>query len=335
MRNCLATGFYSEFPPVCRYLECGMPADIINGRLQFINGTRQFKSIIKYHCNQGYVLVGRNELMCDVDQRWNGPPPRCEPIYCDEPQQIRYGGFSLSTNSTRFGTVVTYYCTSPRHELVGPKKITCLKDGSYNTGPPVCREASKKEKVRIPPSIPNLPNTKRPSYGEPKRSRPILNGNGDSGIRRPFAPGRPQFPRKPIDFSPEAARPQRPKIVNDRDEEVFSARPPIDNEIPDAANVQNSPAGADVPTPVENESESRQAQLNLGGIIALGVFGGFVFLAAIITTIVILIRRAKNSQSFLETPSSGHTPQDSPTHNSDRSVLNKYYTKAWDNNDSA
>merc|ERR1712141_298192 len=30
---------------------------------------------------------------------------------------------------------------------------------------------------------------------------------------------------------------------------------------------------------------------NLGGIIALGVFGGFVFLAAIITTIVILIRR--------------------------------------------
>jgi len=290
-RNCLATGFYSEFPPVCRYLECGMPADIVNGRLAFVNGTRQFKSIIKYQCNPGYVLVGRNELMCDVDQRWNGPPPRCEPIYCDEPQQIRYGGFSLSTNSTRFGTVVTYYCTSPRHELVGPKKITCLKDGSYNSGPPMCRESQKKEKVRIPASIPKIPDTKRPAYGEPKRSRPVLNGNGDSGIRRPFAPGRPQFPRKPIDFSPDAPRPQRPKIVNDRDEEVFSARPPIDNEIPDSANVQNSPAGADVPTPVENESESRQAQLNLGGIIALGVFGGFVFLAAIITTIVILIRR--------------------------------------------
>jgi len=28
-----------------------------------------------------------------------------------------------------------------------------------------------------------------------------------------------------------------------------------------------------------------------GAIIALGVFGGFVFLAAVITTIVILIRR--------------------------------------------
>ena len=228
-----------------------MPADIVNGRLQFINGTRQFKSIIKYHCNPGYVLVGRNELMCDVDQRWNGPPPRCEPIYCDEPQQIRYGGFSLSTNSTRFGTVVTYYCTSARHELIGPKKITCLKDGSYNTGPPVCRESlAKEKKVRIQAT--KRPATKRPAYGEPKRRLP---------------PGRQPFPRKPIDFSPEATRPIRPKIVNDRDEEVFSARPPIDNEIPDSANVQNSPAGADVPTPVENESETRQAQLNLGKTI--------------------------------------------------------------------
>lgn len=33
------------------------------------------------------------------------------------------------------------------------------------------------------------------------------------------------------------------------------------------------------------------ARLNMGAIIALGAFGGFVFLAAIITTIVILIRR--------------------------------------------
>ena len=50
----------------------------------------------------------------------------------------------MSTNSTRFGTVVSYYCTSPRHELVGPKKITCLKDGSYNDDPPSCREVGLK-----------------------------------------------------------------------------------------------------------------------------------------------------------------------------------------------
>ena len=55
-----------------------MPADIVNGNLMFVNGTRQFKSVIEYTCDPGYLLVGRNQLMCDVDQRWNGPPPR----YC-------------------------------------------------------------------------------------------------------------------------------------------------------------------------------------------------------------------------------------------------------------
>jgi len=366
-RNCLATGFYSEFPPVCRYLECGMPADIANGRLEFVNGTRQFKSIIKYACGAGHVLVGRNQLMCDVDQRWNGPPPRCEPIYCEEPKQIRYGGFSLSTNSTRFSTVVTYYCTSSRHELVGPKKITCLKDGSYNSAPPSCREIRAKEKMGVAPTVIRPPKRK---YSESKRPIPTqategteeslvrVKPNGDR-VRLSDERVRPKDERvRPSDESvrpnnervrlndervrpsgervrpngdrvrangdrvrPNGERVRRPfgdrarpgvfpvrkpsstpRSVRTRQPEQPEFRPPIENEIPDSANVQKSPAGADVPDAVENEREARQAQLNLGGIIALGVFGGFVFLAAIITTIVILIRR-KDGGSLVDDPS--------------------------------
>ena len=82
---------------------------------------------------------------------------------------------------------------------------------------------------------------------------------GVKRIRRPFIPGRPgqKFPRDK--FAPEV----RPEIDQP---EVFSPRPPmapIDNEIPDSANVKKSPsAGADEPQPVE--SEGRQAKLNLG-----------------------------------------------------------------------
>ena len=57
-------------------LECGLPADIPNAKLMFINGTRAFQSVISYQCNPGYTAVGRTTLMCDVDERWNGPPPR-------------------------------------------------------------------------------------------------------------------------------------------------------------------------------------------------------------------------------------------------------------------
>lgn len=47
-----------------------------------------------------------------------------------------------------------------------------------------------------------------------------------------------------------------------------------------------------VPLSVDNDQKPPHgARLNLGAIVALGAFGGFVFLAAIITTIVVLVRR--------------------------------------------
>lgn len=34
-----------------------------------------------YSCNKGYEMIGRAYLACDLDERWNGPPPRCEREY--------------------------------------------------------------------------------------------------------------------------------------------------------------------------------------------------------------------------------------------------------------
>ena len=104
-------------------LECGMPAEVEHSEMTFVNETssrpgskllegsapRGFKSFVRYDCAPGYLAVGRTLLMCDVDERWNGPPPKCEPVYCPEPPAIRNGGMSLSTNSTAFQTVSTMF----------------------------------------------------------------------------------------------------------------------------------------------------------------------------------------------------------------------------------
>ena len=240
-------------------------------------------------------MVGRSELMCDIDEKWNGPPPRCEPVYCEEPPQIRHGGFSLSTNSTRFGTVASYYCTSSRHKLVGNPKLLCRPDGSWDAEAPTCRldaAVIKRKDVVKPQARPTRPNPT--DFQRPLRPTTNSNAHETGGTfigQRPVRPNRNSRP------------PQRPLA-------------PVDNEIPDSVNVQANPSpGASLPNSVADNydlKESKQAQLNLGkkkilnvpfslityvalfptgGIIALGVFGGFVFLAAIITTIVILIRR--------------------------------------------
>lgn len=53
--------------------------------------------------------------------------------------------------------------------------------------------------------------------------------------------------------------------------------------------------GPNVNVPLSVDGENRQepfgARLNVGAIIALGTFGAFIFLAAVITTVVILVRR--------------------------------------------
>ena len=79
----LSVCFYNCTFIIISDLECGVPADIPNGRLVYLNATlnaRRFKSQIEYECDVGFVAVGRTELMCDVDERWNGPPPRCDPV---------------------------------------------------------------------------------------------------------------------------------------------------------------------------------------------------------------------------------------------------------------
>ena len=55
-----------------------MPAEIRHGRYTLVNSTRGYLSMVVYECEQDFVMVGRNELICDVDERWSGPPPRCE-----------------------------------------------------------------------------------------------------------------------------------------------------------------------------------------------------------------------------------------------------------------
>ena len=162
--------------------------------------------------------------------------------------------------------MVTYYCTSSRHELIGPKKITCLKDGSYNADAPRCGEIGDKKFAAVPDILPPLaavPNLKTPRNRDPGSRRP---GGGPENADQTF--GRVRVRKPPRAGGPKF--PPRDKFAPDRSP-YEPARAPIDNEIPDSANVQSSPAaGADVPQPVEGgQQETRQAQLNLGELFLL------------------------------------------------------------------
>jgi len=117
-------------------LECGFPAQIPNGHYTLLNGTRGYQSIVRYSCDEGHVMVGRSDLMCDIDQKWNGPPPRCEAFSCPDPPVLVNGGFKIIEQSPS-SLVVEYEC-DPHFNLQGPKRLTC-SEGSYDDTPPTCK----------------------------------------------------------------------------------------------------------------------------------------------------------------------------------------------------
>lgn len=62
---------------LCLGIQCGFPADISNGSYKLINDTINYLSQVQYSCADGYKMNGRDRLICDLDERWDGPPPRC------------------------------------------------------------------------------------------------------------------------------------------------------------------------------------------------------------------------------------------------------------------
>lgn len=120
-----------------------------------INETVNYLSQVLYTCDEGFEMTGRARLTCDIDERWNGPPPRCEPIRCDAPAVVPHSQIQVdeieiegvtksplnSTNRSLFvGSIVTYTCDKG-YKLNGNRQILCLPSGSYDRAAPSCTGA--------------------------------------------------------------------------------------------------------------------------------------------------------------------------------------------------
>ncbi|ALC49763.1 CG9095 [Drosophila busckii] len=372
-RTCLETGFYNEFPPVCKYIECGLPASIAHGSYGLLNGTVGYLSLVKYACEEGYEMIGRALLTCDFDERWNGPPPRCEIVECDTLPGNYYNTIISAPNGTYYGSKAEISCP-PGYRMEGPRMLSCLATGQWSSALPRCikLEPSTLATPPAPVATPSTPATQPPPPYRPKlplstsRAPPAyrpatssatpstvgnyphtpstpqveINGESDSEedninvpvpgtVREEFPPRRTVrpvlIPKKPsstpatssssstTQYAPPAPvstyAPTPPRTrptshtletTTRNTQQIILNSHPQDNEIADSVNIrQNQSPNVNVPFAVDNpdRKETKEAKLNLGAIVALGAFGGFVFLAAVITTIVILVRSATSYAS--------------------------------------
>ncbi|XP_021962858.1 uncharacterized protein LOC110858395 isoform X2 [Folsomia candida] len=355
-RTCQPNGFYSEFPPVCRYMECGFPAQVPNGHYTFLNGTRGYKSIVRYSCDEGHVMVGRSDLMCDIDQKWNGPPPRCDVLVCPEPPPVPNGA-SKVIQRTGNSLTVEYEC-DPKFTMSGPKRLVCA-DGSYDQPPPVCKgkpgvappvlivtEASTTTRVSTTPTSGSTSSSSSTSSSTTANTGPqheedeYSEGHYDEGSQE-------EGSHNGIEEGSSSGQEDTQTVIsvvtntnsNSGDIEPSKPGPGLgveteldDNDVSESNQILKAKRpNVDSPNSIEiQHRESAVARLNLGGIIALGVFGGFILLAAIVTSIILLIRRSQVKGKHERHRGSPDSHTITSVDSGSDAGLGRLYRRAWD-----
>ncbi|CAL4163422.1 unnamed protein product, partial [Meganyctiphanes norvegica] len=322
-RTCLNSGFYDKFPPTCRYVECGPPAAIENGKYMLINGTRQFLSNVQYNCDEGYTLVGRGDLVCDVDERWDGPPPTCQMDEAIKPELT-----DLAVESEEIENEEENKEEKEESEEKSEEKSIEV-EGELEViveeilkEPVIDKEGELKviEEEVLEDIVIEEVEVKSTEEVEVKSTEKPLEKTTDVELIPPYI------------------------VNNDLNDDKLETPAVIEAIVPvpqdevetniNAINNINSNRGLGVDGPgytLKDETRRVNEKLHIGAVIALGVFGAFVLLAAIVTTLVMLLKRGKKTSSQAYIRRDNEDSLSSGSSNSDRGHgLNKYYKRAWD-----
>jgi len=139
-RRCTTDSTWTSEPPVCRYVDCGVPKLLDNGEFRLQNnGTTAYGTMVFYECQTGWKLQGFDKRSCQSTGKWVPDSPTCKETLCPGVETPQNGVMNLTT--LRIGGEATFTCTHG-YKLVGDPDITCLASGSWSAWPPACVEVN-------------------------------------------------------------------------------------------------------------------------------------------------------------------------------------------------
>ncbi|XP_069365099.1 uncharacterized protein [Maniola hyperantus] len=363
VRTCLDTGFYDEYPPLCQRIECGRPAEIKHGSYKLINVSVSYLSHVQYECEPGYEMVGRSRLVCDIDERWNGPPPRCDVVQCEQPPIISNGHVTVSNNASVFGAIAEYTCSNG-FQLRGARKIKCLDSGLWDKAVPHCDPVERISKTSTtttttttsttqrpstnPTLIPHAPTTPRFALSTKPRTQRPVKSPAPSVAPDPPSTRRPR-PRvttteRPTNKSSEISHTRKINVPDSQGSptshvpHIIVASHSRENQILDIGNNISSKQTprTNAPLPVDGDRREKGAvRHNIAAVVGITAVAALIVLIPIIATIIFIFRRKnikdkneKRDRRFL-TPDITIASLASSSSES-QSGLNRYYRQAWE-----
>ncbi|XP_044532322.1 complement factor H isoform X2 [Gracilinanus agilis] len=141
-------GHWNSLPRCIEKQPCSKPPAIQYGYINPVNTSEEDKdnlepntyahdTIVSYQCQQGFMIIGEEEIKCNMG-KWSSPP-HCIGIPCREPPQIHNGNLPKVSERYEFGEEVTYTCKEG-YNIDGLATITC--NGGTWSSPPQCKDHS-------------------------------------------------------------------------------------------------------------------------------------------------------------------------------------------------
>lgn len=121
-------------PPTCVSVVCG-PYPSVQNALSIPTGNA-YKDNVIFICNNGYHLIGPNNITCLADGKWSQPMPQCKETRCEVPISLENG--RIEYENATVGSTVMYHCNSG-YSLEGEDHAKCTENGNWSQPVPLCK----------------------------------------------------------------------------------------------------------------------------------------------------------------------------------------------------
>ncbi|XP_073669684.1 complement factor H isoform X2 [Paramisgurnus dabryanus] len=149
-RTCRHGGWDNTLP-VCEEVTCAL--DLPSASRIKVEGLLDYGDLMRhghrlqFSCEQGDILRGHKEIICQSNGNWNHPIPKCEEMACllNNTEDMKVERNLNQKGLIKPGHRIKLSCLVPGLIIKGPKVLTCQADGEWSSPFPKCEEVTCQE----------------------------------------------------------------------------------------------------------------------------------------------------------------------------------------------
>ncbi|XP_006872718.1 PREDICTED: E-selectin [Chrysochloris asiatica] len=140
--QCTSSGEWSAPIPACNVVECDALTSPANGSMECFQSPGSFlwNTTCAFDCEEGFELMGAQNLQCTSSGNWDNKRPTCKAVTCGDISRPSNG--SVDCNHSPSGEFTfqssCHFTCKQGFKLQGPAQVECTAQGQWTQQIPTC-----------------------------------------------------------------------------------------------------------------------------------------------------------------------------------------------------